>query len=439
MYFRSMIQSTKIQNSFIERNQTVLTNIHFVLLTLALISHFFVTKAVAFTSICYGIATGFSLVFFVLNRFKINKKAIFPVISILGMLLCVILNTIITNGVSGLSTALLTNKYYMAIALFFLVAPEITLKQIKILFLIFGIGYFIVAFIGVFRYYMYDYGYIFKENCTRIGVVDSCYIPFSIYHCSLVIYLSEAIVLFSVFYKLKNSKNKTQNWLVVISIIFITIFIHLIGSRLGLLIFYSLVLYFIFLNIKNKILPLKYIAILLLILPIFATSIYFGVSSIRMRVQDTINDYRSINYEVPAFWVTNFNYRVAGIVLAFDQYPENKYKGIGYNNESKSYKNAVLKRYGFESTFDVMPHNQFIKSLIVLGLPLCILFFLCFFLPLFSCQHKVLVGLYIVNILGFMTDTPVEIKHWLYGYCIILPLVFLYLKADSNSVIDKNK
>lgn len=82
MYFRSMIESPKIQNSFIERNQTVLTNIHFALLTLALISHFYVTKAVAFTSICYGIATGFSLVFFVLNRFKINKKAIVPVISI---------------------------------------------------------------------------------------------------------------------------------------------------------------------------------------------------------------------------------------------------------------------------------------------------------------------------------------------------------------------
>lgn len=434
MYFRSMIESSKIQNSFIERNRTVLTNIHFALLTLALISHFYVTKAVAFTSICYGIATGFSLVFFVLNRFKINKNAIVPVISILGMLLCVILNTIITNGVSGLSTALLTNKYYMAIALFFLVAPEITLKQIKILFLIFGIGYFMVAFLGVFRYFMFDYGYVFCEYCPRIGVIDSNYMPFKIYHCSLVIYLSEAIVLFSVFFQLKNKERKIQNWLVVISIVFITVFIHLIGSRLGLLIFYSLVLYFIFLNIKNKILPLKYIAILLLILPIFASSIYFGVSSIRMRVQDTINDYHSINYEVPAFWVTNFNYRVAGIVLAFDQYPENKYKGIGYNNESKSYKNAVLKRYGFESTFDVMPHNQFIKSLIVLGLPLCILFFLCFLLPLFYCQNKVLVGLFLINVLGFMTDTPVEIKHWLYGYSIILPLVYLFINSKSQDV-----
>lgn len=425
---------------FVEKNQSLFANIFFFLVTVTLISHFFVTKAVAFTSICFGVVTGFSILYFVLNNFKINKVAIIPVVSILGMLGCFIFNTLLINGFAGLGAALLTNKYYMAVALSFLIGPKLENTQIKYIFIIFCLGYFIIAMMGVFNYYSYDFGYVSCSYCPRIGVVDPNYIPFRVYHCSLVLYLTEAIVISSIFYNTNEAASKWRKTIVIIFISVSIILIHLIGARIGFLILYALFFYVIILNIRSRFIPLNYIVALLFVIPLLICSLYFSVNSFRARVQDTINDYNSINYEVPAFWVTNFNYRVAGIKLAFDQFPEHKYLGIGYINESNSYHEAICMRYGFENNFDVMPHNQFIKSLIILGIPLFSLCMFFFFLPLLRFKNKFFIAFFIVNIMGAMTDTPFEVKHWLYSYSIILPLFWIYLKnREYTNEINEGK
>lgn len=414
-----MNEEAKKSNGFVENNKEILSTIFFILLSIALISHFFVTKAVALTSICYGVVTGFSITYFILNKFRINKSALIPVISILGMLCCVLINILVFDGIAGLKLPQTTNNIYMFVVVVFLLGPAISWNQVKILFYIFFVGYIIFGLIGISKYYLYDFGYDFCGYCPRAGVVDPNYLPFRMWHTSFAILLTEGLLLF-IFLRWNNKLSVIEYGVVF----FIFMILHLIGARIGLIMVYSASLVFIFNHLIKSKNTLKYFFIITSIMFAISFLSYKTIIPLNNRINQTIDELKTISFSNPNVYASNFGYRIGTIQIGFRMLNENKLLGVGFTKDGPAYRKKFIKTFGSDLDFIIIPHNQFLKMFVALGIPFGIVFFCFFYVPLiFNSSIFVRLFYFIISV-GFMTDVFFDIKYWLYSFCLLMPLLY---------------
>lgn len=421
----------KDNTPFVEKHSNIFKNIFFSLFYITLISHFFVGKAIAFTSICFGVVTGFSIIYFCLNNFKINKEFAVPVISVLGMLGCILINILIFDGFQGLRLTQTTNHIYMIVVTVCLFGPIINWAELKKIIYIFFVGYIILGVIGISKYYLYDLGYDFCGYCPRIGVVDPNYLPFRMWHTSFAILLTEGL-LFFVFIRWENTLSAVSYGIVF----FVFMILHLIGARIGLIMAYSASLIFaINYRLKNKI-SLKYLIAFVFIMVAISSISYKTVRPLNERINQTIDEFSSLSFSNPNVFASNFGYRIGTMQIGFTMLNENKLFGVGFAKDGPAYRKKFIETFGNDLDFIIIPHNQFLKMFVALGIPFGILFFCFFYLPLLYNTSIFIRLFYTIISIGFMTDVFFDIKYWLYSFCLLMPLIY---KFSNHRLINSAK
>jgi hypothetical protein len=263
---------------------------------------------------------------------------------------------------------------------------------------------------------LYNYFFNYKFDPHHPNVLSGVNIPFEIQHHMFAIILNGVnIFIYDLFLKLDNGKKRFYKNTLLLVLVLNIFSIHLIGSRIGILVVYFCIFYIVITRIKSfKYFHVFFILFLLSVLLVFT---YFFNKDFKSRIQETMleikyisNSYKRDSQEVKylgAFTARLISYE-DNIVLI----KENFWKGIGLckfqekmelHFEGKYAENDYIHRQ--------LPPNLWIRYCISMGVPFTLLLFIFFHLfLLFNKNYKSFVVLLVFLGLSAycMTESPLE-------------------------------
>jgi O-antigen ligase len=213
--------------------------------------------------------------------------------------------------------------------------------------------------------------------------------------------------------------------------IFFFILIHILSVRIGLITLYAglllLILYYISRSKKH------FLSVLVLFVFIAAPVIsYYTLPSFKNRVNYMLYDFQQL--ENGTIGHNSDSRRIISLKLGVKLFKENTLIGVGVGNIQNKVNETYQELYPtFEEHNRKLPHNQFLYTLVELGIIGGILLLMAFFVPLFFTNFYTLPLYYILACMVFLSmlvDNTLESQIGITFYALFSTL-FLKIKTEK--------
>lgn len=216
------------------------------------------------------------------------------------------------------------------------------------------------------------------------------------------------------------------------SAIFSFIMVHILSVRIGLITLYiNLIILIIYLSLTRGKLWLSFLLLSVIIfMPVAA---YFAVPSFKNRIDYMEYDWQQI--KSGNIGHNSDTRRLISLQTGFEMAKQNIWKGSGTGNIQ------IAVEEFYESTFPEiekhnrkLPHNQFLYTLVELGLPGLLALIFAFFYPLFFTrfsQHPLFFFLWVSAFISMLVDNTFESQIGTAFYSVFSAL-FLNFKTEKN-------
>jgi len=230
-------------------------------------------------------------------------------------------------------------------------------------------------------------------------------------------------------------------WLISAGTLFLILFLHILAVRSGLVAFYAI---FILLAIYFLINKHYKASIFIVVMIVFSVVFSFKyIDTLRTRYSYTIYDMQmsgNLNASGNDYSISR---RIIANKVAYSIFRDHPIFGVGEGNLLEYIYKKYALDYPFIKTDNILdPHNQFLRQLACTGLTGFIIFFACFYYPLFykkNYRHIPLLVIYIIASISFLVEDTLDIQLGL-SFCLFFIMINLhYLKGNSLSTQDAEK
>jgi O-antigen ligase len=333
---------------------------------------------------------------FALANFFIKKKIVFynQILLAFFFFLFLLLSTVLSNNNSyGVERILIK----LPILAFLLSAGTIHLHKNNIK-LIKNIFISIISLVSIGLVFNYLTHYDALNKLYEIGQV----MPTPIHHIRYSILVLLAINYLIPDLTFSPIQFKLFSFLKLAGLLFLIIFIHILGVRTSLVALYFLLVFHFVIYIKA--IRIKFYRLLIgIVISFVLIGILFLTPSIRLKIEDTQKDiliYKTNSYSNHA----SISKRIISYEAAISIWKNNKIIGCGIG-DIKDNTDSFFRSRKKEVDVPILPHNQFLFFMAATGLIGLLLFVMLFYYPFFSKE--------IINTLSFK------------GYVIIISLAFM--------------
>jgi O-antigen ligase len=285
--------------------------------------------------------------------------------------------------------------------------------------------------------------YLHKTEIIQAYVFSNT-LPTPVHHVRYSLMICYAIFLgLYLLYNVDTNRFKiTIRILLCFGIIFLVFFLHLLAVRSGLLAFYSIavvgMIYFLTKRNYSYLLALTASSLLL---------IYFSLQhleTVQTKIGNTIYDL----YQSSTHSQESYNYslsrRVISNQVAFELFKQNPWIGTGEANLNSEMNKIYRTDYpAIHQGNYIAPHNQFLTILASLGVIGFLIFFTCFYYPLFykkSYRFLPLLTIYLILTISFLSEDTLQTQlGYMFGlFFIMLNLHFLKSNLETSETVSSN-
>lgn len=318
----------------------------------------------------------------------------------------------------------------LLLPLAFGVLPPFTQKQLR-LFTIGGI----ILFLGSFGYSIYfliiDTAYYieqysFSKVLPTLGGHD--YIRYS---------LSISMFIIWCFYALQVLQGSAMKWLLRITIVLLSLYVHILAVKTGILVLYLfLFLLAVYITFKRR--PVAGIVMLGLV-AIIPFAAYKYVPTFENKV-----DYFTYSWQVYRDGNYSSDYSDIGRLVSYDialkQLPEHKWLGTGIGDMHDVMREGYKKCYPDVPEFQQLkPHNQFLIVALGCGIPALVVFLIWVFYPLRWVRKSrdgfYLFATWLVLWIPLMVEPTLELQFGVYVYLFFL----LWMAHNARHLREQQK
>lgn len=295
-------------------------------------------------------------------------------------------------------------------------------KQKKVLLTFFVSGVLLIAAL-TYIHYLLNKSYLdaMIANSKNIPVITKI---FHI-HFAMMMAISSIIAYFQWRDPLKKSSALARNFFGIASLL-LFILLHLLAYRTGLFMVYALV----FINIiwlifkKKKILQGGLLLCILIAAPITA---YYSLNSVKLRVENTLTDINRFR-EKKDINFYSISQRLAAWETAYQIIKQHPLIGVGQADLELEMERQYDKNdFGLYPSNRVLIHNQFLHTLVTLGITGFLLFFFLliypFTIPSFRADDiapQVLIALMVAMIVDSYMELQAGLNLFLFFYCFLV-------------------
>ncbi|MBY0425669.1 MAG: O-antigen ligase family protein [Cytophagales bacterium] len=274
---------------------------------------------------------------------------------------------------------------------------------------------------------------------TWSSVIHVYLIPFRIMHHHLGVLVDCVIFLLAYMGLYYFKEKKFLGLLVVVGYVSVLIlFLHLLGARLSLVIFYGAIflvfIYYVF-TVNNLWVNISMFLALLLLGVVFVLSTK-KLDTLNKKITETIVDINSIKENGPNP-DHNISGRIYSAYIGIDFIKMNPWKGYGYYNYESLFAEYYAKYHPeFREDIRLLPANQVIRYLVCIGIPLTVLLVFFLWSPLFLNANylKILfIGFYAIVFLYCMVEFPLEDNNFFYFFSFMSPWLLHFYASISVS------
>lgn len=317
--------------------------------------------------------------------------------------------------------------------------PHQSYKFYTLNFYTYNIVFAIISGIAL-KNYIYKVYIVESRHFTHQEVIDRRLIPFDLWHHMLSLLLVTGI-LFMMYIIFNNLylKSKHEKWPLIMLIIFFIIMIHLSGSRIGILLLYLVIIYYLYRMAIKQIKAYKAIGFIAIfgLITLFA-GLYLFLPKFNERIDQTTADISKLFNKEYNNTFTPLVARIFSYKVGFKIIEEHPWKGVSFGNEGDFYFNYYARNYvGVQK---LRPHNQFIYITTVIGIPLAMVFTLFLLLPLWlkrKEKNNLFWLFYILHLLYMQAFYPFLTKEWFYIFSFMTPLCFHMIASKKKNYLLK--
>lgn len=239
------------------------------------------------------------------------------------------------------------------------------------------------------------------------GPVTGDYLRFTL---ALVLGINLALYLLI---KKKRELARVEIYILVFGILLSVIYIHLQAAKLGLLAYYALFFYYLVFYFFKRAGFLKSIALLI------ATGIIFVLAlqlpAFNYQVERAQKEKASLVSNGAEELGGSFTARVYSYKAGFNLIKAYPLLGVGSGDLVLEMKN-VYKRVFPKTNYELVPHNQFIFSMVAIGIPLSLSFWLLILFPLFKRVEVFEVATVLTMLCGTMVEAMLQVQFGVFVY-----------------------
>jgi len=400
-------------------------------------SNFSATYHIAIPNIALATGIAASILVMILNKeVKFNLSPKIFIFSI-GFVAIYFIACIINNETSNtIIDQIRYRSIIIGYTILIFIMPKLNANQIRMVLWAFALTVFILEIVFCRNYYIYAilekgksfYNPEWRFSMDRITMYIS---PFKILNHAFSIYAFMSIGFLYYVYQTTNIKIEK-----IASIFFITIsiiFIHFMGSRIGLFCLYSTSIYMLY---KTNSISITYKLTILGLMILIAVASFEYVPTFRDKILRTSSEFNDgVLYNGAANRM--FSYKVG-----IDIVREHFWKGVSLGKTNSFFVEYYKLHYPNLKEYDyARPHNQFLFNAALWGVPLTILFIIIMYCPLFISKISFLLGSFYYGITIYMLfDMPFSLRECFFVIAFFIPfLVYIQtqIKINRNNIFSQ--
>lgn len=343
-----------------------------------------------------------------------------------------LISGLLSSSISGASTSRIIElkMLYISIPIAFLYAHKLSNKHVFSLLWVFIIGTAITALLST-SYYLINLERIHQSyEKSKIMPLAGNHIRYSLLIVSAILscYYLYTKSTYAFFYSLKKEKK-----IILIIGIFLVIFLHILAVRSGLFAYYAtlgLIILSVLLKRKQSKKSIKLLPILLI--PLCAL---FLLPTARTKIENTINDLQKYNSVYSANY-QSMTARLFSWKAGFEVFKENPYFGTGIGDLKEDVDLVYIAKYAtIKPNKRLIPHNQFLYCLAAIGILGTSIYFLLFYLPLFSRRsytNTFILGQYLIISTSFLVEATLETFFGIAYTLFVLHIAILVTKKEQE-------
>jgi O-antigen ligase len=331
---------------------------------------------------------------------------------------------------------LILKLQYPAFALAFILLPSFSERTYHHFFLFFFLLVLGTSFISAYHFMILDKGILidyYSRSGTLYTIID--HVRYSLFIC-LAIFLGIYLLV-----KKYAAKTSIVFWLILAGTIYLTLFLHILAVRSGLVAFYV-----IFIMLSVYFLLKKHYKASIFIVLVIIFSVFFSykyIDTLRARFGSTMYDLQMSHNLQESGNDYSISRRIISWKVAYSIFREHPVFGVGEGNILSERNKKYAQDYPFIRPEKIMsPHNQYLRQLATTGAVGFIIFMVCFFYPLFykkNYKHIPLLVIYIIAGISFLVEDTLDIQLGL-SFCLFFIMINLhYLKGNPLSNSDAEK
>ncbi len=207
------------------------------------------------------------------------------------------------------------------------------------------------------------------------------------------------------------------------------IYVHALGSRIGIVGIWITTVFFLWQFIKNKDFFTK--AWILLAIWFGGLTMYYTIPTFQMRIRYAFYDVGQImnNRNVVDF---SDSRRIASWIAGLNALEGNYFLGSGHHSAKQRVNKLLMEKFGFSQEHLIVPHNEFLWIVVRAGLIGLALFTLGLFLLMNSTWNVCTASVHLAYLSRMIIDVPFGTQHGILGYIILLTWAMAIHKFFSN-------
>ncbi|NPA34967.1 MAG: O-antigen ligase family protein [Chlorobi bacterium] len=207
------------------------------------------------------------------------------------------------------------------------------------------------------------------------------------------------------------------------------VYVHAIGSRIGIVGIWLAIAIFLWQFIKNKGFFTK--AWILIAIWFSGLAMYYTIPTFQMRVRYAFYDIGQImnNRNVVDF---SDSKRIASWIAGLNALEGNYLLGNGHHSAKSKVNKFLMENFGFSREHLIVPHNEFLWMVVRAGFVGLVLFTLGLFLFINSTWNVFTASVHLAYLIRMLIDVPLGTQHGILGYIVLLTWAMAMHKFFSN-------
>ncbi len=209
------------------------------------------------------------------------------------------------------------------------------------------------------------------------------------------------------------------------------VYVHAIGSRIGIVGIWLTTAFFLWQLLKNKGFFTK--AWILIAIWFSGLAMYYTIPTFQMRIRYAFYDVGQImnNRNVVDF---SDSRRIASWIAGLNALEGHYLLGSGHHNAKQKVNRFLVEKFGFSREHLIVPHNEFLWMVVRAGLIGLALFTLGIFLFMNSTWNVFTASVHLAYLIRMLIDVPLGTQHGIIGYIILLTWAMAMHKFFANGL-----